>query len=258
MNSTFNFHVRSVLNAGRILLVTLALAMGLADAGVVATSPTLKLIQGWNLLGNSVEAPLTVASSFNDANQVTTVWKWVTTVSAAGISYPAWAFYSPLQADGGQAYAASKGYEFLTTIQAGEGFWVNAKAVFTTPLPAGSQVQPSSFKPATTAAVGGAHALPHSWSLIAMGNNPTPVQLDEALATAASPQPVVGQIYDNLTTLWAWDAGQLMWYFWSPSLVNKGTLTTYLTSKGYLDFAILPGSPNGTISPTTGVWVNLP
>jgi YD repeat-containing protein len=218
------------------------------------------LVQGWNLAGNSVEAPITVASIFNDASKVVTVWKWVTAGNSAGISYPAWAFYTPAQADGGQAYAASKGYGFLTTINAGEGFWVNAKTPFTSPLPAGNPVLASSFVPAVTtpATVGGEHALTHGWSLIATGDSPTPSQLDAALSTSVSTPPTAGQVYANLTSLWAWDATKMQWYFWAPALVNNGGLSAYLSSKGYLDFATVPSTPAGTLSPTAGVWVNVP
>jgi hypothetical protein len=38
--------------------------------------------------------------------------------------------------DGGLAYAAGKGYDFLTTIKSGDGFWVNAKEPFSATLPA--------------------------------------------------------------------------------------------------------------------------
>jgi hypothetical protein len=265
---THNFSPRSsfknALHAGRTLLLLLAVSPLLATAGVVAITNNITLVKGWNLVGNSVEAPITVATSFNNPNQAITLWKWVTSGSTADISYPAWAFYTPAQPDGGKAYAATKGYDFLTTINAGEGFWVNANVGFTTPLPSGTAVQASSFMPASTTppTAGGAHALPKGWNLIATGNNPSPAQLNEALATAASTPPASGQVYTNLTSLWAWDAGQSAWYFWAPHLVNSGGLTTYLASKGYLDFATLPGTPTGTpqgtLSPTMGVWVNLP
>ena len=290
MNINFNPCVsfKSALGTARPLLVWLALSPLLASAGVVAvtssttststtststttTSTTttttqapiatnINLVKGWNLVGNSVEAPITVATSFNNATQAITLWKWVTSGSTAGISYPAWAFYTPAQTDGGKVYAATKGYDFLTTINAGEGFWVNAKTDFSTPLPAGAAVQASSFMPAlaTPPTAGGAHALSKGWNLIAMGGQPSPAQLDAALATTASTLPASGQVATNLTTLWAWDAGQTLWYFWAPNLVNNGGLAAYLASKGYLDFAALPGTPMGTLSPTTGVWVNLP
>ena len=101
-------------------------------------------------------------------------------------------------------------------------------------------------------------ALPHGWSLIATGDKPTPAQFDSAIATAFSTPPTVGQVYANLTTLWAWDATRAKWYFWAPALVNDGGLTSYIGNKGYLDFATLPGEPIGVLSPTTGFWVNMP
>lgn len=48
------------------------------------------------------------------------------------------------------------------------------------------------------------------------------------------------------------------WYFWAPSLVNDGSLASYATKNGYLDFAAMPNAPAGTLAPTTGFWVNLP
>lgn len=209
-----------------------------------------------------MEAPIAVASAFNDATKVTTVWKWVTTGSTPGMTYPAWAFYTPVLADGGQAYAASKGYEFLSTILAGEGFWVNAKAAVSVAMPAGSAVQSSSFMPALPGLgmAGGLHALPKGWSLIATGDSPTPTQFDAALATFDAIPPAAGStsVYTNLTTLWAWDPSRTNWYFWAPVLVNNAGLASYLTSKGYLDFGTLPSTPAGRLTPATGVWVNMP
>ena len=149
----------------------------IAGGTTTTTLPTgrqVSLSIGWNLLGNGVEAPITVATTFNDTDNVATVWKWVPSGNSAGIGYPAWAFYTPTQSDGGQAYAASKGYAFLTAIDAGEGFWVNAKAAFTVTLPAGAAVLSSSFKPAVAspANAGGTRALPRGWSLIATGDQP--------------------------------------------------------------------------------------
>ncbi|MDD5030325.1 MAG: hypothetical protein PHH58_12620 [Rhodoferax sp.] len=226
----------------------------------VATNTHIVFVPGWNLVGNGREAPIAVASAFGDFAKVVTVWKWVAAGNAAGITYPAWAFYTPTQSDGGQAYAAGKGYESLTTINAGEGFWVNAQTAFSAPLPSAAAVQAASFKPAvgSPAAGGGTHALPQGWSLIATGDSPTPSQFDAALATSASTTPAAGQAYLNLTTLWAWDATRARWYFWAPSRANSGQLADYLSSKGYLDFVGLPTKPAGSLSPTTGFWVNTP
>ena len=214
-----------------------------------STSPSIALLSGWNLAGNSIEAPITVATTFGDATKVNSVWKWIPSSSK-------WAFYTPTQTDGGAAYATSKGYAALTTINAGEGFWVNAAAAFSVQLPSGTAVQSSSFKPATTnpVAAGGTHALPSGWSLIAVGDNTTPTQFDAAIATSLSTPPTAGQVYTNLTTLWAWDATTQKWYFWAPALTNNGGLANFISSHNYLDFT----SSNKTLGPGVGFWLNKP
>jgi hypothetical protein len=158
------------------------------------------------------------------------------------------------------AYAASKGYDTLTTIDAGEGFWVDGKMASSVVLTSIGVVASSSFRPAVSnpATAGGAHALRSGWRLIATGDNPTPAQFDAAIATAYSMPPTPGKVYTNLTSVWAWDATRQAWYFWAPSLANSGGLANYLSSKGYLDFSALPTTPPGTLSPTTGFWVNVP
>lgn len=62
--------------------------------------------------------------------------------------------------------------------------------------------------------------------------------------------PSPGVVPVNLTTLWAWDAALLNWYFYAPSLESSGGLSAYVISKSYLDFA------DKTLDPTTGFWVN--
>jgi hypothetical protein len=212
----------------------------------------LVLGAGWNLGGNGTAAPLEVSAVMGDATKVISVWKWLP-VSGK------WAFYTPTLASQSLAdFAASQGYEVLSTIEGGEGFWVNAMAEMALPLPVASLIQSSDFMPAVSdpATPGGPRALPGGWSLIATGDKPTPSQFASALATRYSNPPTAGQVYLTLTTLWTWDASQGAWYFWAPNLVNDGGLTSYLAGKGYRDFTIRPSLPAGTISPTTGFWVN--
>ncbi len=203
-----------------------------------AAGPTLNLVSGWNLVGNSVNVPGSVSTTFGNAANVSTVWKWVATSSK-------WAFYSPALADGGAAYAASKGYDFLTVINGGEGFWVNAKAAFTVQLPAGTSVLTSDFADQLTPP----NKLPTGWSLIAIGDNKTPSNFNKALGITP---PAQGVIPVNITTLWAWDSTAANWYFYAPVLDSAGTLQSYITSKNYLDFGVK------TLTPTTGFWVNKP
>ena len=199
---------------------------------------------GWNLLGNGIAVPINVAVTFNDVDKVASVWKWLPSGSSAGVSYPAWAYYSPALPDGGRTHAATRGYELLSTINAGEGYWVNAKADINIALPTASAVLSSSFAPT------GAHALAHGWSLIASGDRPSPAGFAAALNYSGDTP--------NLSSLWAWDAIRQTWYFWSPALAASGGLAAYLTAKGYASFADLAGPPAGTLAPARGYWVNLP
>ena len=200
-------------------------AANLVMLSSVAAIPTANqtLTAGWNLVGNGTGTPLSPSSAFGDATKVTTVWKWV----AAKAS---WAFYAPSLGDGGVIYAASKGYEFLGSINAGEGFWVNAKDTFTVKLPAATALPTASFQ-----------SMAAGWNLIGVGDSPTPGQFTTSVG-------------GSITTLWAWDAWLSSWYFYAPSLAASGGLSAYITGKGYLDFT----AGGKTLGPGVGFWVNRP
>ena len=107
------------------------------------------------------------------------MWKWVPSKSS-------WAFYAPsLVGQQLTDYATSKGYDVLTTINGGEGFWINAKAAFTAQLPAGTLLMSDSFR----------STLFPGWNLIATGDNPTPSQFNQALSATppqAGPSVIAG------------------------------------------------------------------
>lgn len=198
------------------------------------------LTVGWNLLGNSINAPLDVATTLGDANKVTSVWKWIPATNK-------WAFYTPAMTPAALAtYAAGKGYDVLTTIYGGEGFWVNAKAVMAISLPVGSAVTAAAYSDQLAPLP---NKLPAGWSLIATGDNLSPRAFATAISAVVAP---VGSVPTSLTTLWAWDSATSNWYFYAPSLDNSAGLTGYLTLKGYLDFAAK------TLDPSMGFWVNHP
>jgi len=134
-------------------------------------------------------------------------------------------------------YATAKGYDVLTTINSGEGFWVNAKTAFVVDLPTPTFVNSPIF--ADTLATG--------WSLIATGDSPTAAGFNSSLSIVP---PSPGTVPINLTTLWAWDAKKAGWYFYAPVLDGGGTLSSYITSKGYIEFG------NKVLDPTLGFWVN--
>lgn len=212
--------------------------------GFGAASPLdLDLARGWNLVGNGTDQSLAVATMFGNPALFISVWKW--DVASSG-----WQFYAPsMDAPTLQAYATGKNFGVLSVIGAGEGFWVNASQSNRMSLLGATPVASSSFSPV------GVRPLALGWSLIATGDAPTPGTFNTSLSQTP---PSLGTTPTNLTTLWAWDVVTSGWYFWAPSLVNAGTLNSYVSSKGYLDFSNLPSTPAGTISPGTGFWVNRP
>ena len=192
----------------------------------------LSFASGWNLAGNSLSTPLVVKQTFGAQAGIVSAWKWNSASST-------WSFYAPsLDANGTlTSYAAGKGYTVLTTINPGDGYWINA----TGSLALGSQ-SGSAFT------LTGAN-LADGWSLVATGDNVAPSAFNQSMGPTQTP---VGAIPVNLTTLWAWSNPLANWYFYAPSLEGNGSLGTYIQSKGYLDFA------GNTLAPGTGFWVNKP
>jgi hypothetical protein len=177
---------------------------------------TLYLVAGWNLLGNSVNAPLNVVSTFNDASKIASVWKWVP-------SSGKWALYSPLLTSQALSdYAASHNLDVLSTINSGEGFWVNAQAAVSALLPDAAPLAAASMQSAWAT----------GWNLATSGEPFNPANLD-------------------VTSLWAWDANHSAWYFYAPALNASGELASYLQSKGYLDFA----TAGKKLTQGVGFWV---
>jgi hypothetical protein len=207
-----------------------------AAAVAAVNSSDLSFSAGWNLAGNGVQSSLSIAGNFSDPAKVASVWKWVTSGTVPGVAYPNWAFYTPTQNDGGLAYARAMGYELLVSVNAGEGFWVNAKTEFTAQLPIGEAVSAASFR-----------SLPAGWHLLSIGASGTPASINAAMSGANS---------KNLTSIWAWDNARSKWYFYAPGMAAMGdpVLTDYISGKGYLDFT----SGNKTLGPGAGFWVNKP
>jgi len=193
---------------------------------------------GWNLVGNSTNVAI-APSSIGSSSSVNTIWKWNSSTNK-------WAFYSPTLADGGASYATGKGYETLTSINSGEGFWINATHSFTLNQPSGSAYSSSNFSFA------GSSALLAGWNLISTGDTITPssfnTKLGSYLNTAGFPI--------NITTLWAWNNTSNNWVFYSPQLESQGNaaLADYISNKKYEDFT----ATNIKLQSGIGFWVNNP
>ena len=218
----------------------------LSGTGIIPAAEliTANLVPGWNLLGNGSNGPVDVAGVFGDSARVVSVWKWLSGAS------PGWAFYAPT-ADGGAAYGVGKGYASLATVAAGEGFWVNARQAFSVSLGSGGLQATAHFQDGS--GVAGANPLPPGWSLLAVGDSPTPRSFTNGIALTPPP---AGTAATSLTTLWAWQMGvgatPAGWYFYAPAMDNSGVLGSYIDTKGYLDFG------SRTLAPATGFWVNHP
>jgi hypothetical protein len=195
----------------------------------------VSLAPGWNLLGNSLNQPLSVGTLFADLNVVSTVWKW----ESAGSR---WLFYTPmLDAAALQTYATGKGYGVLSQIAPGEGYWVNAKIAAELAAQTGSAF-----------VLTAAHLAP-GWNLVATGQDITPANFNRSLSETP---PSPGVVPQNVTSLWAWDNPANGWYFYAPGLEAQGgnALTDYIMSKGYRDFT----QHNRKLGNGAGFWVRRP
>lgn len=207
---------------------------------VVASMTSVPLVKGWNLIGNGLDQSFNVSTVFGDKSKFTTVWKWIA-------SKTTWAFYAPSLSSTELAnYAQTKGYDVLTTLNAGEGFWVNVANNSTVNLQRSVSALPI---PSTSFSTSGTRPLASGWSLIAVGDNKSPADFNSALSDTPPSQGAIPTA--NLTTLWAWDSASTSWFFYAPSL-SSANLLTYTQGKGYKVFGAQ------TLTPSSGFWVNKP
>ena len=228
LNKAWTFYARLVRGTAS---TTSGATTGGTTAGAGSLSVVSSLDSGWNLLGNSIGTPLAVATLYGDANIFNSVWKWDTTASV-------WQFYSPsMTAAALLTYATGKGYGVLTTINPGEGYWVNSKSKTTLAAQTGAP-----FSLAASNLIIG-------WNLVATSDDVLPAEFNRRLSPTP---PGPGVTPTNFTTLWTWDNPTSNWYFYAPGLDAAGTLASYVASKGYLDFS----QRGKTLGNGTGFWVN--
>lgn len=232
VSSTFQVTAVSVTSTSSTTTSTVA-----STTTTTVLNQSVSLVPGWNLIGNGYSKSFNVSNIFGNPDLIKSVWKWVASSSS-------WAFYSPsLSGDQLSSYAQQQTYQVLSTINPGDGFWVNSVSAQTVTLTGGGKVLSSSFSPT------GENALGHGWSLIAIGDNNSPEAFNTSLGGVS---PSSGQAAGNVNTIWSWDAIKSGWYFYSPSLFNNGTLSSYINSQLYESFG------SNTLTPSTGFWVNMP
>lgn len=209
----------------------------LACVGAALAQTAVSVLPGWNQLGNGYHTQIDVASTFGNAANVGSIWKWLPATGK-------WAYYDPQQADGGAAYAASLGLDTLTSINDGEGYWINANQGFNFSQPSGVAVATSEYKS------GGALALSAGWNQVSIGYAKTASGFNNALSDAT---PAPGTTALSVQSIWAWDTATSKWYFYSPSLDAQGAtvLSDYIAANGYLSF----GTTNKILDGKTGFFV---
>lgn len=215
--------------------------VSLCPGGIATATIPLVIGAGWNLLGNGdATTSLDAKATFGTPTQpgaipgAITAWKWRRDGAGGGN----WAFYAATLSDAELAsYAAQKGYEVLSQIAPGEGYWVNVTLA--------SQRSTTYCPRALTTS-----DLTPGWNLIATGASVGPDALNAMLS--ATP-PAQGAAIESFTTLWAWDNSKSRWYFFAPSLHNSGGLSAYASQKVYLDFFAYPQKK---LDGVTGAWIN--
>ncbi|MBI3044835.1 MAG: fibronectin type III domain-containing protein [Betaproteobacteria bacterium] len=199
---------------------------------------TPSIATAWNMVGNSLNITLDVVAIFGNQDapvagvtaNIDSIWKWDPVSDN-------WAFYSPqLTAAGNAAYVSDPAhpYQLLSTVEPGEGYWVNATAAITLPDQSGSTF---SYNATNFAALPTSALSTTSWYLISTFDTLTPSQFNINM-TPTPPAPGVVPT-TNFVSLWSWDAAQQKYYFYAPILEATGGLAavkSYADTNGFLHF----------------------
>lgn len=221
----------------RLLLTRAFFLLVLWFPSLAPAVTSIDLVAGWNLGGNSNPGSIDVVARFGDPSKVTTVWQW-------DASAMKWAFYAPSMTPSGLAdFCQTRGYEVLTTINAKQGFWINAPVANQLALTDPSAPPPSPNDPVMLLTESD---LPLGWSLLASADTKTPSELNASLFSS------LNAANKAIVTTWAWDAPSMKWRFYARALEEQGgtALSDYLSSKAYLPFS-------APLSQTDGFWMNM-
>lgn len=231
-------------SAGPTCTVTMNSAVSVTASFVEGTGLPLATA-GFNLSGNGSTTPLNLVSLFGSADNpmagvsinVEAVWSWNSATRR-------WRFHTPQLAQAASAaYARANGYEVLTLVPPGEGFWVNVYQPINVVAPTGTGFNYD---------IVNFPSLPGSFNLLAIGSTLSVQQFANNVGSPPSPPA-------SFNALWAWDAQYTKWYFYSPSLEQPGAPFTnlqYCTANGFQDFGG-GAAPAATLSLHSGLgfWV---
>ncbi|MDD5298626.1 MAG: hypothetical protein PHU46_17120 [Rhodocyclaceae bacterium] len=213
----------------------LALSMLFLVRGALALD--ISVLQGWNLIANPGSQVVNIATTFGNASapvsgvteNVQSIWAWNPVTRN-------WAFYTPTQADGGAAYAAQKGYEFLGVAPVGQGFWINATNPFSFTLA-------NIISGSTLGNFVGNYA--GSYSGTATYNGYSVTDFGTWTATVSTSGVATGSIHSNAFGLNAAATGQI-----------RADGSTTLTFGAVNTGAVFSGTANPFSGQFSGTWVN--
>ena len=174
---------------------------------------------GWNLLSICVETPYTSVKDIfgNNLDHINSIWKWKSNN---------WAVYIPQMPDGGKAYAQAKGFDILTEINPGEGFWINAQQDFQMEIQ-GQSIEDTGI------------SLSDGWNLVGLKAN-------ESISITEVVNKIKTENEDlSIVSLWKWEDGK--WAVYLPQAGKEAT-EAYAENKG---FSVIEN-----INPGEGFWVN--
>lgn len=168
----------------------------------------LTISKGWNLLSSLV--------SINPQSQLTepsfySIWKWKNIKGT-------WSVRLPNLEDKGQVYASSKGFEFLSYIEPGEGFWVQSDNDGTFFVQGYESITPLSVT--------------SGWNLVGLKTN-------QSIGIEA----LIGDKGSKILSVWKWVKNT--WHVYLPQQSDKGA--SYAQAKG---FGVI-----SAISPGEGFWI---
>ncbi len=192
-----------------LFLLLIALSWGASRAQAAASYTFTKPIAPtWNLLATPLTPtdPAVEAVLAEIKANLSSVWKWTNNT---------WAVYLPGEANAG-TYAQSKGFSTLTTINPGEGFWVNSQADATFSI--------------TGPLAEGQLSFASGWSLLGLKDSQATTV--EAISAGTS----------GIVSIWKWQGDT-----WAMHLAGEAVPGTYAQGKG---FSLLT-----SISPGEGFWV---
>jgi len=168
---------------------------------------TEEINENWNLLSTNIA--FSVTEKFSDGSSFASVWKWANNN---------WAVYLPGEETAGE-YATSKGFAVLTTINPGEGFWVNCLSGQTITLSGIAET--------------GGLSLTQGWNLVGL-----------KASQGTTIDALISGKEANIISIWKWVDNA--WAVYLPGEADGGA--SYADSKG---FTLLE-----EINPGEGFWVN--